>query len=91
MDGENVRRSRWPNVRRDELETLAADWAAANGHEARVIWEGETSADDRIVELAPRVGRYWLVTSDRELRERAGAAAERVIGGGAFLRLLGSE
>jgi hypothetical protein len=31
---------------------------------------------------------YWLVTSDRELRERAGGGAERVIGGGAFASLL---
>ena len=31
---------------------------------------------------------YWLVTSDRELRERAGGRAERVIGGGAFARIL---
>jgi len=28
------------------------------------------------------------VTSDRELRERAGGAAERVIGGGSFVREL---
>ena len=25
---------------------------------------------------------YWLITSDRELRERAGGAAARIIGGG---------
>jgi hypothetical protein len=29
------------------------------------------------------------VTSDRELRERAGGKAERVIGGGGFLKELG--
>jgi hypothetical protein len=48
------------------------------------------SADDRIVELAARLAAagkpYWLATSDRLLRERAGAHAERTIGGGAFLR-----
>jgi hypothetical protein len=30
----------------------------------------------------------WLVTSDRALREAAGAGTERLIGGGAFLRLI---
>jgi hypothetical protein len=34
---------------------------------------------------------HWLVTSDRELRERAGSGAERVIGGGSFLRQLGAD
>jgi hypothetical protein len=50
------------------------------------------SADDRIAELAAGLaaaGRpYWLVTSDRELRRRAGDAADRVVGGGAFVREL---
>jgi hypothetical protein len=31
---------------------------------------------------------FWLVTSDRELRERAGAGADEVIGGGGFVREL---
>ena len=31
---------------------------------------------------------YWLVTSDRALRVAAGQHAERVIGGGTFLRLI---
>ena len=37
-------------------------------------------ADPRGGAFAP----YWLVTSDRELRELAGRGAERVIGGGTF-------
>ena len=32
--------------------------------------------------------RFWLVTSDRELRERAGKSAARVFGGGCFAREL---
>lgn len=59
---------------------------------ADVAGTGAESADDRIVELAARLAaageRYWLVTSDRELRERAGTRAERVVGGGTFLREL---
>jgi len=57
-----------------------------------VVGTGRESADDWIVRAA--AGRaaggtpYLLVTSDRELRERAGAHAERTIGGGTFARLL---
>jgi rRNA-processing protein FCF1 len=86
VDAENVRRSRWPNLSREELETRARDWATQQGHDVLLVWEqpGE-SADDWIARHARDHRPYWLVTSDRELRERAGAEAERVIGGGKFL------
>jgi hypothetical protein len=59
--------------------------------DARVVWESHETADDRIArEAAARDEPYWLVTSDRELRERAGGRAERVIGGGSFARVLTS-
>lgn len=83
-----MRRSAWPNVSRAELVRLVDDWAAREGVEARVIWEGAESADDLIVREADAVERYWLVTSDRGLRRRAGGRAERVLGGGSFLRQL---
>jgi rRNA-processing protein FCF1 len=67
---------------------LVDDWAAREGVEARVYWEGDEIADDRIARDAQALERYWLVTSDRGLRERAAARAERVIGGGSFLRRL---
>jgi hypothetical protein len=38
----------------------------------------------RARELAATGTPYWLVTSDRGLRERAGGDAARVVGGGAF-------
>ena len=68
-------------------------WAEQRGHDYRVVFEGEDeSADDRIVRETAELDRYWLVTSDRELRERAGERAERVIGGGAFIReLIGQD
>jgi predicted RNA-binding protein with PIN domain len=44
------------------------------------------SADEWLIRSAPGYERYWLVTSDRELRERAGQRAERTIGGGSFAR-----
>ena len=60
--------------------------------ELRVVGSGPESADDWIAREAERLVAadepYWLVTSDRELRERAGGNAERVIGGGAFVSLI---
>ncbi len=57
-----------------------------------IVGTGGESADDWIArragELADDDEPYWLVTSDRELRRRAGRAAERTIGGGTFLRTL---
>lgn len=89
VDAENVRRSLWPNIGRGELVDLAERWARQEGHEVLVVSEAEESADDRIARwAADPEGPYWLVTSDRELRERAGEGAERLIGGGAFARML---
>jgi predicted RNA-binding protein with PIN domain len=46
------------------------------------------SADEwlvrRAAELRADGERFWLVTSDRALREAAGDGAERTIGGGSF-------
>jgi hypothetical protein len=56
------------------------------------VFEGEQTADDSIARAAAELeGPYWLVTSDRGLRERAGRRAERVIGGGSFVRALRSR
>jgi hypothetical protein len=89
VDAENVRRSVWPNIARKELELRCRDWGRAQGHEVIVVWEDDETADDRIAwevrQLPPPV---WVVTSDRELRERVAARAERVIGGGSFAREL---
>lgn len=64
-------------------------WGAREGVQPIVVFEGRETADDRIVREATELaGPYWLVTSDRGLRERAGNAAERVIGGGSFAREL---
>jgi hypothetical protein len=89
VDAENVRRSLWPNIGRGELVDLVERWARREGHEALVVFEDEESADDRIARwAADPEGPYWLVTSDRGLRGRAGEGAERVVGGGAFARML---
>jgi rRNA-processing protein FCF1 len=86
-----VRRSQWPNIARDELEGLVAEWAERESVDALVVWESHETADDTIArEAAELDGPYWLVTSDRGLRERAAGRAERVIGGGSFARELTS-
>ncbi|HKG10440.1 MAG TPA: hypothetical protein VKB07_07705 [Gaiellaceae bacterium] len=83
-----MRRSAWPNVPSDDLVRLVADWAAREDVDARVVFESSETADDTIAREAASEQRYWLVTSDRGLRERAAPRAERVIGGGSFLRAL---
>ena len=100
VDAENVRRSIWPNVSREELVRRARAWADDEGHDLLVVFDGEPpedapdlvgsrNADDEIVALARRLeGPWWLVTSDRELRERVGDAPERLLGGGSFMRTI---
>lgn len=55
----------------------------------RVVFEPQDeTADEWLIREAARFAPYWLVTSDRELRELAGPGAERVIGGGSFAKEL---
>jgi hypothetical protein len=89
VDGENVRRSVWPNIGRDELERRAGDWGGAHGHDVLVVWEAGESADDRIArEVRELPAPLWVVTSDRELRGRVADWVERIVGGGSFARQL---
>jgi hypothetical protein len=89
VDGENVRRSTWPNIGRRELEALCERWAQENGHDVVVVWESDESADERIVREARLVPEpLWVVTSDRALRERVRPRVEHFVGGGAFVREL---
>jgi hypothetical protein len=93
VDAENVRRSRWPNLSGNELVERCREWAGREGVEVEVVFEPPSgTADDVIAERAKALAAggspYWLVTSDRGLRELAGAQAARVIGGGAFVKLL---
>jgi hypothetical protein len=99
VDGENVRRSVWPNIGDEQLVGLVRDWAEREGVTPLVVFDGRApveaddvvgtgreSADDWIVREADAYAPYWLVTSDRELRARVGSRPERVIGGGSFAR-----
>jgi predicted RNA-binding protein with PIN domain len=53
-----------------------------------VVGTGGESADEWLAREAENLraegARFWLVTSDRALREAAGRGAERTIGGGSF-------
>ena len=71
------------------------EWAARNDHEAVIVFDvrapveapdvvAAPNADDWIAKRAAELDGYWLVTSDRELRQRVGGRAERLIGGGSF-------
>jgi hypothetical protein len=102
VDARNVLRSRWPNVPEAELVERTRAWAEERGLNAVLVFDGDApeggigtqgeSADDWIVRAAAELDEpYWLVTSDRELRERAGERAERTVGGGGFLRELGLD
>jgi hypothetical protein len=66
---------------------------AGGDRDCAVVEVTGESADAWLVRAADSLVRlevpFWLVTSDRELRTLAGRRAERVIGGGGFLRELG--
>ena len=51
-----------------------------------LVGSGAESADEWLIRETPRHADAWLVTSDRALREAAGA--KRVTGGGSFLEEL---
>ena len=98
VDAENVRRSAWPNVSKEELVARARAWAEREQADLLVVFDGDPpedapdllgsgarSADDVIAALD---GPFRLVSSDRGLRERVGDRAEEMLGGGSFLREL---
>lgn len=98
VDAENVRRSTWPNLSKRELVDRAREWAKEEGVRLLVVFDGpppeeahdllgsgRRSADDVIAELP---GPFWLVSSDRGLRERVSGRAEKLIGGGSFVQRL---
>jgi hypothetical protein len=101
VDARNVLRSQWPNIPERELVDLVRAWAEDEGVRPLIVFDGRApveaddvvgtrgeSADDWIAREVAGLAPYWLVTSDRELRQRAGGDAERVIGGGSFAREL---
>ena len=84
---ELVARARAWAAERDVTPLMVFDGPAPEEAEDVMGTRGE-SADDRIAELAASLAAarqpYWLVTSDRGLRARAGGHAVETIGGGSF-------
>jgi predicted RNA-binding protein with PIN domain len=62
--------------------------ATPDSDHCTVVGTSGESADEwlirRAAELRGDSERFWLVTSDRALRDAAGAGAERTIGSGSF-------
>jgi predicted RNA-binding protein with PIN domain len=95
-DEELVDRSRAWAERNGNRVVLVFDGKAPGGvvgatqldERTTLVGSGGESADDWLIREAPRYQSAWLVTSDRALRAAAGGEAERVIGGGGFLREL---
>jgi len=97
VDAENVRRSRWPNLSKQELLERARRWAQREEVDLVVVFDGPAPedaadvasaphADDEIVRIVrEHYGPVWLATSDRELRRRVGERAVKTLGGGRFL------
>ena len=71
VDGENVRRSRWPNLGREELVDRCRAWSVETGVEAIVVFDGgepvERPAGDRCT-----VAGTGRESADEWLERRAG-------------------
>ena len=95
-DEELVDRSRAWAEEHDNHVVLVFDGRAPGGvigtteldERTTLVGSGGESADDWLIREAPGYESAWLVTSDRALRAAVGEEAERVIGGGSFLREL---
>jgi hypothetical protein len=97
VDAENARRSRWPNLSKHELLERARTWAKRQGVDLLVVFDGHAPddapdvasaphADDEVVRIVhAHDGLVWVVTSDRELRQRVGDRAAKLMGGGGFI------
>jgi predicted RNA-binding protein with PIN domain len=97
-DDELVERARAWAERNGKRIVLVFDGKAPGGvvgttepdERTTLVGTGGESADDWLIREAPHYPGAWLVTSDRALRAAAGRQAERVIGGGTYLRELES-
>ena len=95
-EDELVERCRAWGQRHDHELVIVFDGTAPGGvigverldDRTALVGAGGESADDWLAREAPSYPSAWLVTSDRELRARAGQSADRIVGGGAFLREL---
>jgi predicted RNA-binding protein with PIN domain len=79
VDAENVRRSQWPNVSAAELVRLVCQWAAREGREAVVVFDGRAPATETeggpgehctVVGTAGESADDWIARRTRDLAAR---------------------
>jgi predicted RNA-binding protein with PIN domain len=76
VDGENVRRSRWPNLSRDELVERCCEWAAREGMRAVVVFDGGEPGEERVDERCSVAGTGGESADDWLVRRAAELAAD---------------
>jgi predicted RNA-binding protein with PIN domain len=76
VDAENVRRSEWPNIGREELVELVRAWAEATGAHALVVFDGEPPAVADAGETLKVVGTAGESADDRIARDAEALARD---------------
>jgi hypothetical protein len=85
VDAENVRRSQWPNIAREELVDLVRAWADATGGHALVVFDG----DPPEAHAGPAV--KVVGTKDETADDRIARDAEHLVRKGRPYRLVTSD
>jgi predicted RNA-binding protein with PIN domain len=85
VDAENVRRSQWPNIGREELVELVRRWCEATGSHALVVFDGDPpeATSDAAVKV---IGTEGESADDRIARD-----AEKLARQGRPYRLVTSD
>jgi predicted RNA-binding protein with PIN domain len=86
VDAENVRRSEWPNIGREELVELVRAWAEATGAHALVVFDGKAPTVADGGETLKVVGTTGETADDRIARD-----AEALVREGRPYRLVTSD
>jgi predicted RNA-binding protein with PIN domain len=86
VDAENVRRSEWPNIGREELIDLVRTWAEATGAHALLVFDGPAPAVAGDGETLKVVGTAAESADDRIARD-----AEALARAGRPYRLVTSD
>jgi predicted RNA-binding protein with PIN domain len=86
VDAENVRRSEWPNIGKEELVELVRAWAEATGAHALLVFDGQPPAAADAGETVKVVGTTGESADDRIARD-----AEKLARAGRAYRLVTSD
>jgi hypothetical protein len=73
VDAENVRRSEWPNIRKEELVELVRAWAEQTGSHALVVFDGKPPGVDGGLSVKV-VGASGETADDRIARDAGNLA-----------------